>query len=192
MKCHLFFFFFLFRSESNRTVICRPSLSLIETLHYASKEKTEAYILDLVVWLHHLIALSQNSRMKSPIRPLCQTTIVIAPSNNNMPGMTSTTLTDEDREMLMQVKSSELTPGISKSMEFGKPNSFMENIQLVRRNSHCSNSSSNNRYENDKKMNLKSERRSINIIEYDIDRIKALDVIDRVDSIGRTESPGGR
>ncbi|KAF9608487.1 hypothetical protein IFM89_009853 [Coptis chinensis] len=54
-------------SEVNRKAAGQTELIKIETLHYADKEKTEACILELIVWLHHTT--------KSPTRVPTQKTI---------------------------------------------------------------------------------------------------------------------
>lgn len=42
--------------ESNRKSIVSADVIQIETLHHADKQKSEAYILELVLWLNYLVA----------------------------------------------------------------------------------------------------------------------------------------
>jgi hypothetical protein len=92
-------------------------------------------------------------------------------------------LTTEDQEMLRDVSKRRKTPGISKSQEF-------ETVAKARLCKHhrLSKSSSHSPMMGEMMKNKKdtfSTRRpsSVPIIDFDIDRMKALDVIDRVDTI---------
>ncbi|WCJ44107.1 hypothetical protein M5689_024797 [Euphorbia peplus] len=169
-------------SDVNRKPTGQADLLRIETLHHADKDKTETIILELVVWLHHLVGQSRGSNgglrspVKSPIRSPNQKTIQL---NTNRASPPSPMLTIEDQEMLRDVSKRKKTPGISKSQEFDTARTRLSKHHRL------SKSSSHSPMSESKKDPFPPIRRlsGVPLIDFDIDRIKALDVIDRVDTI---------
>ncbi|KAJ6798360.1 Uncharacterized protein M6B38_211565 [Iris pallida] len=168
-------------TELNRKPPGHSDLIRIETLHYANKETTEACILDLVVWLHHLISLSRpagtRSPTKSPIRSPTQKGLKV-PLTGTKSSSPTTILTKEDQDMLRDISSRKLTPGISKSQEFDTVKYRLSN------HSRLTKSSSHSPATWSKKELIPVRRLSmLPVIDFDIDRMKALDVIDNVDTV---------
>ncbi|WOL11854.1 hypothetical protein Cni_G20618 [Canna indica] len=169
--------------EMNRKLAGHIHTIKIETLHHADKAKTEDYILDLVVWLHHLISQSRagntgiRSPNKSPIRsPKKRRSPVSSPVNK--PKSSSPKLTLEEQEMLQDVNSRRITTWRSKSQEFEVGRARLKkDDRLSKSSSHCNTRESANDFSSMRQQSVTP------IIDFDIDRIKVLDIIDRVDNL---------
>ncbi|KAL5227990.1 hypothetical protein ABZP36_016255 [Zizania latifolia] len=174
-------------ANTGSDVNCKPTglmdLTRIETLYHADKGKTEAHILELVAWLHHLISRSKTSNgerspIKSPVRSPTQRGHTIALSPNKACNSSPPLLTQEDQDMLRDVKYRKFIPGISKSQEFDTKSRHSKQSRLSKSNSHTPSSGS--------LKELLSIRRLLPVIDFGIDRVKAMDVIDRVDNLKST------
>ncbi|KAK1273826.1 hypothetical protein QJS04_geneDACA009584 [Acorus gramineus] len=102
------------------------SVIRIETLYHADKEKTDEIILELVTWLHLLVSQIRNKGHYKFNAPIRSPTRKESLSSQNTPLESSkktnsytkmSLLSQEDRDMLEEVISRKLVPGISKSQE---------------------------------------------------------------------------
>ncbi|KAF5780264.1 hypothetical protein HanRHA438_Chr11g0483521 [Helianthus annuus] len=144
--------------EANREIPLR-----IETLHHADPKKTDEYILKLVIGLHHLVCSSKDinrgkkSPVKSPIR------------YRNWPD------SPLSEEMLQDVSKRKPTLVISKSQNFDTRNRLSKQHRLTKSSSH----STTRELRWDPSFPIKRPS-SVPIINFDVDRIKAMDVIDDI------------
>lgn len=145
---------------------------MIETLHHADKAVTEAYICQLIVWLHHLM-----SQAGAGVGGMPSTPVINRLSTDNA-NCSSPVLTDEDQEMLQDVSKNNLRLGTSKSQNYDAGQTrFSKHHRLSKSCGHSL--ASETRKHPFPIQSLISRPR---LIDFDIDRIKLLDVIDGLDT----------
>lgn len=98
----------------------------IQTLHYANKEKTEDYILELVVWLHHLVTQVKNRGFVLKSVDSVQSQPQTKASRETVPGLSQERnakvddlkFSEEERKLLEQVSQTNIQLRRSKSLDF--------------------------------------------------------------------------
>ncbi|GMI82484.1 PSK SIMULATOR 2 [Hibiscus trionum] len=113
--------------EFGRSGSTNNTLTRLQTLYHANKQKTDAYILELVAWLHQLISLAKQRDHEFKPHPIRSPTSKGLPFHSKMQRFLSLKdgaklhrieLCEEDRNLLNKVTARRLIPGVSKSQEF--------------------------------------------------------------------------
>ncbi|XP_022750863.1 uncharacterized protein LOC111299724 isoform X1 [Durio zibethinus] len=163
-------------SEINRKPSTGPAdVIRIETLYHADKEKTETYILEQLLWLHHLVNQSKSGvplGLKTSIKTL------ITPSqkmSEQAKGEPTTALTPEDQKLLRDLTKKVRIHGSSRSQDFDSERRLRKNDRLSKSTSHSP------PRESKEKAPTKRLPSGVHIVGFGMYKEKALDVIDRVD-----------
>ncbi|CAI8598951.1 unnamed protein product [Vicia faba] len=145
----------------------------IETFHYADKDKVEHYILELLIWLHRLAIKVKSGSDAGKARPAMKSSVGATMEKTNKH---STNLTMDEQNMLQNVSKKSKMKGISKSLDFDslKP-TLSEKCRLTKSSSLSSSKS--------KESSFNRISSKLPVIDFDIDKERALNVIDRLDVV---------
>lgn len=169
-------------SEVNKKAL-KADVMRIETLHHADKEKVENYILELLLWLHRLAIKSKASSdvgetrvsTKSHVGTALQKTSEQSTNASPPPPL----LTSDEQIMLQDVSKKFRVRGISKSLDFDSVKSGLtDSSRLIKSSSYSSTSRS-------RELSFNRICSKLPVIDFDIDKKRALDVIDRLDVVAR-------
>ena len=95
----------------------------VETFHYADKEKTEAYVIELLLWLNHLVKQSKLVAANGGEgKPLMKSTVhKILPNKNQDPVQSTIIAPSPEKNVENRGKQGEHEKKIQ-GLDFGKEN----------------------------------------------------------------------
>lgn len=162
---------------------------LIQTLHHADRRVTEDYLLELLMLLHSLVCLAREnvSEFRSPLHPSLPQNFQ---SKDQQLGATERTVKPDmlyvpsshegEGAKHYNVNDGVFRPEMRRSQEFERvSNNGDSSHSLTKSSSHSSSRS----MEDDSSPSVVNHVHLVPVIDFGIDRVKSLDIIDRVDDI---------
>lgn len=153
----------------------------IATFHHANKQTTESFILEQILWLHHLASRSQHGinrglrwKLKSPTSSSTQK----LNQQPNDKASSTPILTEKDMEMLQSMHKKKRASRISKSQDFDSAKVGLREYNRLSKSSSYSSTRGSKELAPVTKLSS-----GWPLIDLSIDKKKALDVIKRVDLV---------
>ncbi|KAI5404884.1 protein PSK SIMULATOR 1 isoform X1 [Lathyrus oleraceus] len=151
----------------------------IETFHYADKDKVEHYILELLLWLHRLAVKVKSVSDAGKARPAMKSSVGATMEKTNKHSTNALLLpilTMDEQNLLQDVSKKTKMKGISKSLDFDSLKPTMSEKCRLTKSSSLSSSKS-------KELSFNRVLSKLPVIDFDIDKERVLNVIDRLDVV---------
>lgn len=160
-------------SESGRQTVGPINVMQIETLHHADRQKTEAHIHELLLWLNCLVSRSQIGVVKGEnVKPSLRTPV--GTDQQNVPNCPSPTLTNKDEKMQQDVSNK-----VQVIQEISATHNFDPEQGSNKLNKNSSYSASSESPE--KMVPVEKSQSSLPTTDFGISNEQKLNIIDRVD-----------
>eukprot|EP00250_Pteridium_aquilinum_P004275 c14500_g1_i1 orf=231-2156(+) len=161
----------------------QTQISLVQTLHHADRAATEECILKLLVLLHYLVCLTRDNvaEFRSPLHPPLPQQLHPSPSDRTMQNdLSSHVLSSFESENAQchDLRKGELNPEMSLELERLPSRGESSHSLLSKSGSHSSSRS----LEEPSSPSV-NHVHLVPVVDFVLDRIKSLDIIDRVDDI---------